>query len=138
MQVDPAPAPGCKAKCATRQLASHLRCCIAATKPLHYYQLVLLEETTRIHNLELEIDDMIRKLSFLAIGFAAVTTASIAVAAPLPTANGGEVQTAPFMTPVSTSDSSDRVYCYNGVTGDQSNRYRGWVCQSEQQAAKTR
>lgn len=81
---------------------------------------------------------MIRKLSFLAIGFAAVTTASIAVAAPLPAANGGEAQTAPFMTPVSTSDSSDRVYCYNGVTGDQSNRYRGWVCQSEQQAAKTR
>ncbi len=81
---------------------------------------------------------MIRKLSLLAIGFAAVATASIAIAAPLSTPNSGEAQTRPIMTPASTSDSSDRVYCYNGVTGDQSNRYRGWVCRSEQQGGKTR
>ncbi len=77
---------------------------------------------------------MIRKLSFLIIGFAAAMS-SIAIAAPLPAINGGETETAPATTQTSTG-ASDRLYCYNGVKGDQANLYRGWVCEPEQ--AKTR
>jgi hypothetical protein len=77
---------------------------------------------------------MIRTFSLSVIGLTAAAAAGIALAAPLPAVNGGEIHTAPIATRTAATDASDRVYCYNGVTGDQTNRYRGWVCEPEHRA----
>jgi hypothetical protein len=75
---------------------------------------------------------MTTKLSAVAAGFiGAFAIIGAAVAAPVAPAEASDDVTGSIATPVSTADSSIRVYCYNGDARDGTTRHRGWVCQQE-------
>ncbi|WP_156898176.1 hypothetical protein [Methylocapsa acidiphila] len=67
----------------------------------------------------------------MAIFFAA---AAPAAAGPLRSPHLGEATASELTERTSSTDDTRRVYCYNGVRGDQENLYRGWICVREENA----
>lgn len=57
-----------------------------------------------------------------------------AAAGPLLSPHLGEATATPVTQQTSTG-AAPRVYCYNGVRGDQENLYRGWICVREDAAS---
>ncbi len=75
---------------------------------------------------------MTSRLSSIAAGLLAATAIiGCAAIGALAAGNAGNDRSGSTSSPVLKNISSDRVYCYIGLTGDRADLHRGWVCQQE-------
>lgn len=77
------------------------------------------------------------QISFIALVLVAATAVlGFATVGPLRATPDAQI------TPVQVSESNthgpaSRVFCYNGITGEQGSHYRGWICEPEHKLTLT-